>query len=132
MKVLVTYPDPERVVVDYLTDAFGDHDEPATVAVGVPVAWGPESTSHLQVACDAQTRVHPIKTDATIRLTAWAATTSEAKRLAELAHGLVLLAELGPTHSLTGPVATRDPNTAAELATTTVLVTLRSTTVEST
>lgn len=121
----VTYPDPERQAVDDLTDAFADQGETVTVGIGVPTDWTPGDTTHVQVAWDGTPRdLHPVALRPTLRITVWASGPSEAKRVALLAHGLLLAR--GQYHQLTGPFPTRDPQTRADLASFTVRATVRS------
>ncbi len=122
---LVTYPDVERQAVDDLTDDLAELGESASVGVGVPPNWTADDGAHLQVDCDG-TPVdrHPVAQFSTIRVTAWAASPTEAKRLANLAHGL-LLARL-PYSPLTGLLPAHDPGHDAELASFTVRATVRS------
>lgn len=134
-RLAVTYPDAERLVVDYLTDELADLGEEATVAIGVPNGWKPGDIAHIQVDSDGTPQlVHPALAHVTIRLVARASSTTEAKRLAALAHG-VLLAHNGgngiaSTFPLTGVLPARDPETFAELASVTARVTVRSTPIE--
>jgi len=71
---------------------------------------------------------YPIRWRTTIRLTAWASTTTTAKALVALAHGLMLShpgsPEVGSVRPLTGTLPTRDPVTGAQLASVTVQVNL--------
>src|SRR5690606_17111937 len=133
--LLATYPDAERVVRNYLAEQLTDLGEICTVRVGVPSNWTPATGTHLQIALDGTpTGSHPIMVDATIRLVAWAANTTDAKRLAALAQG-VLLAHGGGggiarTAFLTGVQPARDPSTRAEIASTTTRVTVRSTPID--
>lgn len=134
MKLAVTYPDVEHLVVDYLTAALEALGEPATVAVGVPINW--TAGDHLQVSLDGTpTGTHPVIVYGTVRLTAWASNTTRAKRLAGIAQGL-LLAHPGGREGiatatfLTGVLPARDPKTQAELASTTSRVGVRSVPIE--
>lgn len=126
-----TYPDVERLVVEYLTEHLGRYEDDITVGVGVPSDWTPESPTHLQVVSDGIFSLdHPVAAHATVRLVARAATTTEAKRIAALAFG-VLCAHPGSggiagARPFTGPLAARDPETRAELASVTARVTVRS------
>lgn len=127
MKLEVTYPDAERLMVDHL----GPLLPAATVAVGVPADWTGDSDDHLQVELAGTPLVlHPFAQRATVRLIARARTTSGAKALAQLAHGHALAGDwpegISNVRPLTGPTPARDPETEAELATVTVQVTLRS------
>lgn len=128
MKLLRTYPDVERLVVDQLTDVL----EGCTVGVGVPDGWTTASDPHLQVNLDGTATVHPITATSTIRLTAWAHSTTEAKALAQLA-AAQLLHESGAgivnTRLGAGLLPAHDDDHNAELASLTVLVRTRSTTV---
>lgn len=124
----VTYPDPERVVRDYLDTVIAD----ATIGVGVPSSWTKASGNHLQVATDGMFlgRTHPVYGEATIRLVAWSASPTQAKELAQRAQGLLLAhpgtGDITRTRPLTGLLPARDEQTNAELASVTVRVTLRS------
>lgn len=128
-KPLVTYPDPERAVVDHLTDALTGED--VTVGVGLPTGWDTSDDPHIQVACDGTpVDEHPIAHRATIRVVAWSSSTSEAKRLALLAHGHLLTGWGDDLHSvtpLTGLLPAYDPGHDAELASFTARVRVRST-----
>lgn len=133
MKLAATYPDVERMVVDYLTDQW---DEDGTISVGVPVTWTPGDT-HLQVDLDGTPLMdHPIGAHHTVRLVAWSSSTSEAKRLAMKAHGLLLAHPGGDgvanTRHLTGVFPAHDSKTGAELASVTARVTVRSVLIEPT
>lgn len=134
MKTLATYPDVERLVVDWLTSELDEPD--CTVGVGVPAAWQP-GDKHLQVDLDGTPRMdHPVAAYATVRLVAWADSTTDAKRLAMRAHG-VLLAHPGGdgiagTRALTGIFPARDSKTGAEIASVTARVTVRSVLIEPT
>ena len=129
---LVTYPDPERAVVDHLIDALADED--VTVGVGVPTDWDKADDPHIQVACDGTPLdEHPVAHRTTIRIVAWSSSTSEAKRLALLAHGHLLGDPTGDIHSvtpLTGLLPASDPGHDAELASFTVRVRVRSTPID--
>lgn len=131
MKVRATYPDVEIAVRVYLAAELAEIGEQCTVRIGVPSDWTPAAGSHLQVNCDGTpTSVPPILVNATIRLTAWAANTTEAKRLATLAQGLLLAhpggGGIAGTEFLTGVLPARDPDTRAEIASTRTQVTVRS------
>lgn len=131
-KPAVTYPDVENLVVDYLTDELDAQLSDATVAIGVPGDWHRSDPPHLQVSLDGTPAVdHPISERATVRLTAYADTTSASKALVNLACGLLCAHpggdEIAATHKLTGVLPAHDDETGAELASVTVAVTVRST-----
>lgn len=140
MKLALQFPDPEPAVRAWLTDQFEEYGENVTVAIGVPESWSSldsEQTPHIQVDSDG---VPDIRNNlvgfATIRVTAWAHSTGEAKRLAAMAQGLLCGhpgAEIikGAT-PLTGVLPARDPETSAELASTTSRVAIRSALIEPT
>lgn len=127
MKVVVEWPDVERLVVD-LIEGFDLAD---SVGVGVPTAWTPTDGPHAQVALDGTTEIVPaVMQRHTMRVTVWADTTTAAKALAARlqanlhAHG----GGEGITaiKPLTGTLPTRDPDTGAELASFTVAAVVRS------
>ncbi len=131
MKLAVTYPDAERIVRNYLAAELAAVGETCTVSVGVPPNWTPASGNHLQVDLDGTpTGTHPVIVRATVRLVAWAANTTEAKRLAALAQGLLLAhpggGGISSTSFLTGVLPARDTHSTAEIAATTTRVTVRS------
>ncbi len=132
----VAFPDVEVPVVDLLEAAFLHLGETVTVGVGVPSAWTPTSVSHIQVNCDGTPIIaRQVVAFPTVRLTAWAGTTGEAKRLAALAQGLLCSHRGGAvtgTQPLTGVLPTRDIASHAELASTTSRVTVRSAPIEPT
>ena len=123
----VKYPDPERLVIDYLTAELADLDEMVTVGVGVPPEWKPAtSPPHVSVAWDGTPWERPyVAMRASVRLTVRAATTTEAKRLALLCEGL--LHARGGVRPQLGVMPARDEDTDAELAWFTVGVLARST-----
>lgn len=131
----VVFPDVERPLVPRLQDAFDDLGESVTVAVGVPTEWMPTDPPHIEVAWDGTPVIRrQIVAFATVRLVARARTTTEAKRLAALAQGLLCSLDhddvITGVLPLTGVLATRDTHTNAELASTTSRVTVRSAPIE--
>lgn len=121
-----TYPaqqDDEALVVDVLSEVLADEGEDVTVGVGVPRGWTATSRPHLKVTTDGTPSIDNVSTRATVRVTAFAATTSEAKRLAALAQAvLVARYDLVNAVALTGVLAARDDDSGAEIAMTTVQV----------
>ena len=131
-KPLAIPPDAEHVTIDYLTPALLARGQDVTVGVDIPTTWATGTKSHVQVALDGTPEVtYPIRWRTTIRLTAWASTTTAAKALAALAHGLMLQhpgsSEVGSVRPLTGTLPTRDPVSGAQLASVTVQVNLTGT-----
>jgi hypothetical protein len=129
-KPLAVPPDAERVVIDYLTTALAARGQDVTVGVVIPATWTTGTKPHVQVALDGTPIVtYPVLWRASVRVTVWASTTTAAKTLAALAHGLLLIhpgsADVGSIRNLTGILPTRDPNTGAQLATVSVQVNLR-------
>lgn len=125
MKLLRTYPDTERLVVDQLADEMTG----CTVGVGVPDEWTTAAGPHVQVALDATETVHPISATSTVRLTAWHTSTTGAKALVQEAAARLLAAPgagIVRTRPGAGLIAARDDDHNAELASLTVLVTTRS------
>ena len=123
------FPDVERLVRDLLDTLT---PSPITVGIGVPDAWATTSPTHLQVGWDgtivASSRL--IAT-ATVRVVAWAPSTSAAKSAALDAHARLCAHRAGSGISLirpgVGPMPARDDTTRADLAWFTVRVTVRST-----
>lgn len=131
MKAPVTFPDPEREVRDFLAPLLPG----VTVMVGVPADWTPKAGPHLQVATDGMFMAgYPVYGEATVRLVAWAASPTEAKRLAQLAQGHLLAhpggGTIARTRPLVGLLPSRDFQTNAETASVTVRVSLRSVPIE--
>jgi hypothetical protein len=131
VKVLAAFPDAEQLVIDLLTELIADHEDDVTVGLGVPTGWKPTDPAHLEVAMDGTPdQKPPIVAHPTIRIIARAATSTEAKRLAALAQGL-LLAHRGGSgitgiRPLAGVLPAQDPQTRAELASVSLRVTVRS------
>ena len=128
-KPLAIPPDAEHVVIDYLSPALLARGQDVTCGVNIPTTWTSATKPHVQVALDGTPEVtYPIRWRTTIRLTAWASTTTTAKALVALAHGLMLShpgsPEVGSVRPLTGTLPTRDPVTGAQLASVTVQVNL--------
>ena len=124
------FPDVERCARDLLDELT---PSPTTVGISVPDNRDKAgSPPHLQVAWDgtfpASSRL--IAT-ATIRVTAWSATTSAAKSAALDAHARLCAHRGGTGITLirpgVGPMPARDPETGAELAWFTVRATVRPT-----
>lgn len=128
MKPAVTYPDIERLVVDYLTGDLGG----ATVGIDLPTNWSTASTNHLVVRCDGTPSIdHPAAARPTVRLTAWSASKTQAKALAMRAQGLLCAHPGGDgiaaVSALTGLLPAYDPDHEAELASVTCRAVIRST-----
>lgn len=129
MKPLAVPPDAEHLVVDYLTSALAGRGQDVTVGVDLPATWTTTTKPHVQVGHDGTpSGRYPITAKATVRLTAWASSTTAAKALAALAQGLLLVhpgdAGVGSTQFLTGNLPARDPTTGAQLASNTTRVNL--------
>lgn len=133
MKSTVTFADPERATVDLLGTWYSSPD--ATAGVGVPperqVPANPAPVDYIQVGWDGTPRQSEQIMTALVRVTTWAASTTRAKALALEAQGRLLGYEGGTVISNIergiGIIPGRDPITHAELASFSVLVTLRST-----
>lgn len=131
-KPLAVTPDAERVVVDYLTAALAARAQDVTVGVVVPAAWVAGTKAHVQVALDGTPSVqYPILWRASVRITAWHASTTTAKALAALCEALMCAhpgsVSVASVKSLTGVLPTRDPDSGAQLASVSVRVNLRGT-----
>ena len=138
MKPRVMFPDPERRIVDYLASALSS--ETVTVGSILPTNWGVGSVPHILVVCDGTPRERwPVAAWPTVRLVAHVApqpgqlvgSSSEAKRLALLAQGLLLSrpsdAEISTITGLAGLLTVSDPeHDNAALASVSVRVELRS------
>jgi len=132
VKPLAVPPDAEHVTIDYLTPALLARGQDVTVGVDIPTTWTTTTKAHVQVALDGTPEVtYPIRWRTTIRVTAWASTTTTAKALVALAHGLLLQhpgsPEVGSVRPLTGTLPTRDPVTGAQLASVTIQINLTGT-----
>ena len=126
---LAVPPDAEHVVIDYLTTALALRAQDVTVGVDIPTTWTTTTKPHVQVALDGTPRLtYPVTAAATVRITAWSASTTTAKGLVSLCMGLMLShpgdINIGSVQSLTGVLPTRDPDSGAQLASVTVRVNL--------
>jgi hypothetical protein len=138
VKLALVFPDAEIPAKDYIKDRFADLGEDVTVAIGVPSSWSqtnPTQKPHVQVAWDGTPIVlRNLAGFATLRVTAWARSTGEAKRLAALAQGVLCGHPGGDVIKgaapLTGVLPAQDPDTHAEIAATTSRVTIRSAPIE--
>jgi hypothetical protein len=129
-KPLAVPPDAERIVIDYLTASLLARGKDVTVGVIIPTAWTSATKPHVQVALDGTPIVeYPVFGRASMRITAWASTTTAAKALAGLCEGLMLSHPgsnvVSSVQPLTGVLPTRDPDTGAQLASISVRVNLR-------
>jgi hypothetical protein len=117
--------DAETAVVDALTTLLAGED--VTVGVGVPDGWKPTSDPHIEVRHDGTPIMeHPVAGWATVSLIARAGSTTAAKTWASRAQSALCDAhDLISAVALTGVLPARDPDTHAELATTTVQVVAR-------
>lgn len=119
--------DAERATVDYLKAALLARGQDVTCGVNEPTPWADATKPHVQVMSDGTpSATYPMTAAATIRLTAWATGTTAAKALAGLAQGIMLAHPGGggiqSVNFLTGMQPTRDADTGAQLATSTVRV----------
>lgn len=130
VKLLTVPRDAERVTIDYLTAALLAHGQDVTCGVTIPTTtWTSTTKSHVQVAWDGTPEsVYPVMDRATVRVTAWAYTTTAAKTLVGLCEGLLLShpgsPEIGSIKPLTGTLPAQDPDTKAQLASISVRVNL--------
>jgi len=129
-KPLTVPRDAERVVRDYLLAALVARGQDVTCGAYIPTtSWTSTTKSHVQVAWDGTPEsVYPILDRATVRVTAWAYTTTAAKALVGLCEGLLLShpgsPEVGSIQPLTGTLPAQDPATKAQLASISVRVNL--------
>lgn len=132
----VEFPDAEFPLAQYLEGAFAEVGEDVTVGIDVPADWTPKgSKPHVQVVSDGTPiLLRQCVAFTTIRLTAWARYTNQAKQLAARAQGLLCAFPGTNTvtgvRPLTGVLPARDPQTHAEIASTTSRVTVRSAPIE--
>lgn len=120
--------DAERVVVDFLTSQIATLTVGAAPTVGVqlPQTWTDQSPPHLAVAVDdVDMDMHPVAATSAVRVVAWHSSTTQAKRMAALALGVLCDGTLN-ARAVQGPVADRDPDNGAPIATVRCAVVLRS------
>ncbi|MFV0318331.1 MAG: hypothetical protein ACK5O2_15395 [Microthrixaceae bacterium] len=127
MKVAVEHADAERYIVDALAARAADIATPApTIGIGVPPSWTPTAGMHLRVQVDSTSLArHPAASDSVVRLTAWSASPTAAKRAVNRALGVLSVTPVFG-RPLDGFVVARDPSTEAHLASVSLMVTLRS------
>lgn len=127
------FPDIENAGRLLLTELLAEHGRPdITVAVGVPERWA--NGNHVAVALDGITNEQTgwgsslISGTATLRFVARGNSTREAQETARLCQGLLVGSSDGTVRIRpgVGVQPARDPQTKAELAGFTVLVTVRS------
>ena len=115
-----------------IKDWLNERIEDAEVRLNVPEKWQPSSGAILVVADDGGPTWWPIKSQHTIRLTAYAAGRSEARSVAALAAGLLGEGRPPGVASIDSDMGTildaRDRNTGAMLAS--ILITAHARTVE--
>lgn len=125
--VVEHFADEERQVIDYLISRLPDlpaQYQAATVGQ-LPADWRTSSPPHLQVACDGAPEEYgwgpdaPLRRSCTIRITAWASSTTQAKGLARVARVVMLQ---HPARPGLGVVPAQDPETRAPIASFTVIV----------
>lgn len=133
MTEAVDWPDIEARTLDLVADHLATVAATATSAVGVPTGWTAASGTHVQVAQDSPMRpgvAADVFASALIRVTVWAASTTEAKRVASKLWGRLLAHDGTPpvagVEPSAGPFPAHDPDTLAELASFVVAVTVRS------
>lgn len=139
MRPAVTTPDAEALAIEAIEVLLGDRDENVTVGISLPddaedpaVAQGwPEShPPHVMVADDGTTSLANLANVTLLRVTVWAASTSEAKRLADLVEALMCSSASAPWFQLVRRAGrqapTMDPETRAQLASVLLRCTVRS------
>jgi len=130
-KPLVVMADAERVIVDYLTTQLAARDDvdDATVGAAIPDGWTEADPPHVLVALDAADVTYPIRARCTVRLTTWAQSTTDAKRICQLAMSLCLVhpgdADVWSVVPLLGVRPAQDPDTGSPIATCAVAVSVR-------
>ena len=134
MKLIAITVDAEVAGVDYLEAGLVLQGEDVTVGAHEPTDWSTATKPHVQIALDGTPNAtYPATAAATVRITVWATSTGEAKRLARLSQAVIVAhpggAGVQSVQHLTGVLPTRDPDTHAELATCTVRMNLGYTTV---
>lgn len=122
MRPRAEFPDIEVDVADVLDDLLAD--EECSTGVGLPDEWKPTDPPYVGCAWDSTEAIAQVLAFATVRITVWASSTGEAKRLARLTHGLLL--ERPEARPLAGPFPARDPQTRAEIASFTIRWSARS------
>lgn len=130
----VTFADAETACKDYLKAELAARAESATVGVGLPGTWTTSSPTHVSVEMDGTPLLtYPVVARATVRVTAWASSRTEAKRVVGLCMGLLLAHpgsdDLWSITPLTGVLPARDPDNGAPIASVTVRASVRPTVV---
>lgn len=133
MTVAVDWPDVEKAALALLDAHLPAVAPSATSAIGVPTDWTAASGVHVQVAQDSPLRptaaVEAVAA-ALVRVTVWAPSTSEAKRVSCALWGRLLAhdgsAPVAGVRPSMGPLPAQDPDTHAELASFVVDLTVRS------
>lgn len=136
MKTLAIVPDAERLVIDYLKPVLISRGKDVTIGSNVPATWNPLPISqggtkaHILVALDGTPEAeYPIYAAASIRVTAFASGSTEAKTLAGLCEALLLFHSGGGGISgiehLSGILPAKDNITGAQMASIAVRVNLR-------
>lgn len=133
MTEAVDWPDVEARTLDLVAGHLTAVAPSATSAIGVPTDWTPASGVHVQVAQDSPLRPRVAVeafASALVRVTVWAPSTSEAKRVAARLWGRLLAHDGTPpiagVEPSAGPFPAQDPDTKAELASFVVDITVRS------
>lgn len=128
MKPLLVPPDPERVVVDYLTAALRARGDSTAVGTDLPGDWKPTSPMFVQVADDGGTVVQRLLHRHTVRVTVWSGTKSAGKQMAGLCLGLMLCHpgddQVAGVPEASGILPALDPATKGRLASFTATVNL--------
>lgn len=133
---VIVFADAERAAIDVLTAELSARSSlpyvtgDLTVSVDYPTGSTDDpQTPHLQVVLDGTPVVFPAAEFATVRLTAWHDTRSNAKRLAALAKAVLDAhpgtADVHGFRPLTGPQPATDPDTGLAMCTLTVRVSAR-------
>src|SRR5690606_6968966 len=111
----------EEAAKDWLEVAMVSRWPGCTVGLALPRDWKNGTAEHVMVACDGTpTAVHPIEAYSTVRVTAFAHSRSDAKRLCGIAHAALLAHPLGDgvgrVEFLTGAQPAKDESTGAYIA----------------
>lgn len=121
----VVFDGLEFIVADWLRPQLAVLVPDVTVAARIPAGRTSGSAPHVLVACDAVDGADwPIAQRATIRLTAWAADSDSAQRVAARAVALMLMhpgdSDIASVLPLLGVTPADDPDTKAPIASGTV------------
>lgn len=121
MKVVAVPPNVRKLIVALLTTLLTSRGEDVTVDTSLPVGWTPASKPHILISLDGTPEAaYPVKSSASVRITAFSGGENLSERLATLCQGLLIHysgdRSISSIQFLSGALPAKDTTTKAEMS----------------